>query len=112
MPRSASSSSYAQQSVVVEGGYIYNNVDWYLQDNWKVSNKLTLDYGMRFVYMQPTYDTRVQASTFFLDRWQASAGAAALYLTGCAGASACSGTNRQAMDPRTGQLLGADVGAC
>ena len=38
-------SSYAQQSVVVEGGYIYNNLDWYLQDNWKVNDKLTLDYG-------------------------------------------------------------------
>jgi hypothetical protein len=98
-------SSYAQQSVVVEGGYIYNNVDWYLQDNWKVNNKLTLDYGMRFVYMQPTYDTRVQASTFFLDRWQGSQ-APLLYMTGCVGASPCSGTNRQALNPRTGQLLG------
>ena len=56
-------SLYAQQSVVVEGGYIYNNLDWYLQDNWKVNDKLTLDYGLRFVYMQPTYDTRIQAST-------------------------------------------------
>ena len=25
---------------------------------------------LRFVYMQPTYDTRIQASTFFLDQWQ------------------------------------------
>ena len=73
-----------------------------------MSNKLTLDYGLRFVYMQPTYDTRIQASTFFLDQWQASQ-APLLYVTGCAGASPCSGTNRQAMDPRTGQLLGPDV---
>jgi hypothetical protein len=98
-------SSYAQQSVVVEGAYIYNNVDWYLQDNWKVNNRLTLDYGMRFLYMQPTYDTRIQASTFFLDRWS-GADAPFLYVPGCAGASPCSGANRQAMDPRTGQLLG------
>jgi hypothetical protein len=98
-------SSYAQQSVVVEGAYIYNNADWYLQDNWKVSNKLTLDYGLRFLYMQPTYDTRIQASTFFLERWQGSA-APFLYVPGCAAARPCSGANRQAMDPRTGQLLG------
>ena len=102
-------SSYAQQSVVVEGGYIYNNLDWYLQDNWKVNDKLTLDYGMRFVYMQPTYDTRIQASTFFLDQWQ-GAQAPLLYTTGCAGASPCSGTTRQAMDPRSGQLLGPTSG--
>jgi hypothetical protein len=99
-------SSYAQQSIVVEGAYIYNNVDWYAQDNWKVSNKLTLDYGVRFLYMQPTYDTRIQASTFFLDRWQGSE-APLLYLPGCVGAAPCSGANRQAVDPRTGQLLGA-----
>ncbi len=103
-------SSYAQQSVVVEGAYIYNNIDWYAQDNWKVSNKLTLDYGLRFVYMQPTYDTRVQASTFFIDRWQSSA-APLLYLPGCVGAPPCSGANRQAMDPRTNQLLGAGSAA-
>ena len=100
---------YAQQSVVVEGAYVYNNIDWYAQDNWKVRNNLTLDYGLRFVYMQPTYDTRIQASTFFLDRWQSSQ-APQLYVTGCAGASPCSGTNRQAMDPRTGQLLGPTSG--
>ena len=102
-------SSYAQQSVVVEGGYIYNNLDWYLQDNWKVNDKLTLDYGMRFVYMQPTYDTRIQASTFFLDQWQGTQ-APLLYTTGCAGASPCSGTSRQAMDPRNQQLLGPTSG--
>ena len=103
-------SSYAQQSVVVEGAYVYNNIDWYAQDNWKVSNNLTLDYGLRFVHMQPTYDTRIQASTFFPDSWQAST-APLLYLPGCAGAAPCSGTSRQAMDPRTGQLLGAGSAA-
>ena len=57
-----------------------------LQDNWKVSNKLTLDYGMRFVYMQPTYDTRIQASTFFHRSMAGGAGAAALcdWVRGCA----------------------------
>jgi hypothetical protein len=102
-------SSYAQQSVVVEGAYIYNNVDWYIQDNWKVQDKLTLDYGLRFVYMQPTYDTREQASTFFLDRWQ-GAEAPLLYVPSCVSARPCTGTNRQAMDPRTGQLLGPTSG--
>ena len=38
--------------------------------------------------MQPTYDTRIQASTFFLDQWQGSQ-APLLYTTGCAGASPC-----------------------
>jgi hypothetical protein len=98
-------SSYAQQSRFVEGGYIYNNIEWYIQDNWRVNSKFTLDYGVRFVHLQPTYDTRLQSSNFFPDQWTL-AQAPLLYVAGCAGASPCSGTNRQARDPRTGQLLG------
>ena len=37
MPRSACSRRYQQQSKFVEGSYIYNKVDWYVQDNWKVN---------------------------------------------------------------------------
>ena len=35
---------------------LYNQLEFYIQDNWKVSNRLTLDYGMRFVHQQPQYD--------------------------------------------------------
>jgi hypothetical protein len=98
-------SSYAQQSQVVEGAFVYNNFDWYIQDNWKVTPVFTLDYGMRFVHMQPTYDTRLQSSTFFLDRWQA-AQAPALYLPACVGASPCASADVRARNPVTGELLG------
>ena len=40
-------SSYNQVSRYIEGQYIYNNTEGYVQDNWKVNNKLTLDYGVR-----------------------------------------------------------------
>ena len=98
-------SSYSQQSVYVEGSYIYNNFDWYVQDNWKTTNRLTLDYGVRFLHMQPQYDTKLQSSTFFLDRWKTAA-APSLYLPGCVGASPCTTANRQALNPVTGQLVG------
>ena len=97
--------SYQQQSKFVEGSFIYNQIDWYVQDNWKVNSKLTLDYGLRFVNQQPQYDQYLQSSNFFPERWSAGA-APALYVPGCAGASPCSGTNRQARNPVTGQLLG------
>jgi hypothetical protein len=99
-------SSYSQGSKGVEGKYIYYNVEGYVQDNWKVNRKLTLDYGVRFVHQTPQYDSRGQASNFFQDRWD-SAAAPTLYVPGCAkGVYPCKGTDRQAMNPLTGEFLG------
>ena len=30
--------------------------EWYVQDNWRVTRRLTLDYGMRFYHMPATVD--------------------------------------------------------
>ena len=101
---------YTQQSKFVEGSMLYNQTEFYIQDNWKVTNRLTLDYGMRFVHQQPQYDQFGQESNFFPDKWKAS-DAPVLYIAGCSnGAATCSGNTRNAMDPRTGKILTA-VGA-
>ena len=61
---------------------------------------------MRLVHQTPQYDARGQASNFFVDKWNRSA-APVLYVAGCAnGVYPCTGTNRQAMNPLTGQFLG------
>jgi hypothetical protein len=38
--------NYQQQSKFVEGSFLYDQVDWYVQDNWKVNSKLTLDFRL------------------------------------------------------------------
>ncbi len=101
---------YTQQSKFVEGSMLYNQTEFYVQDNWKVTSRLTLDYGMRFVNQQPQYDQFGQESNFFPGKWKAS-DAQVLYIAGCSnGAIVCTGNFRNAMDPRTGTILTA-VGA-
>ena len=96
---------YLQQERFVEGSMIYNNTEFYAQDNWKVTNRLTLDYGMRFTRQQPQHDQFQQMSNFFPELWSVGA-APVLYVPGCRdGAAPCSGNALNAMDPRTGQLL-------
>jgi hypothetical protein len=102
-------SSYNQFSKYVEGQFVYDNVEAFAQDNWKVSNRLTFDYGLRFVHQQPQYDKLGQASNFLPEKWVGSS-APLLYLAGCA-AQPCTGANRQALDPRTNALLGPNTAA-
>jgi len=91
--------SYQQASGYFIGNYVYNNVEWYLQDNWKASRKLTLDYGVRFYYMQPQHDTLNQTANFIPEQYDASK-APRLYFPG----KDAAGT-RVAVDRATGQIL-------
>ena len=97
--------NYTQMSKFVEGSMIYNQHEAFIQDNWKVTNRLTLDYGMRFVHQVPQSDQYQQMSNFFWDKFDVSQ-AQTLYVAGCSdGSLVCSGNNRNAMDPRTGEIL-------
>lgn len=48
-------STYAYQNA--RGG----EVDWFIQDTWKVTRRLTFDYGVRLYWMEPTFvsDNRI-----------------------------------------------------
>jgi carboxypeptidase family protein len=99
-------SSYSQLSRWGEGAYTAVNMEGYIQDNWKLQHHLTLDYGVRLVHQVPQYDAYLKSSNFLPEQWKASQ-APVLYIAGCAnGVSPCSGTNRQALNPLTGQFLG------
>jgi hypothetical protein len=51
---------------------VYKNIEGYLQDNWRTTNRLTLDYGVRFYYLTPQWDTTKQASNFLMDQYSKS----------------------------------------
>src|SRR6185436_1211790 len=104
-------SSYSQLSRWGEGAYTAINNEAYIQDNWKVKDNLTLDYGVRVVHQVPQYDGYGKSSNFLPERWSASQ-APVLFVAGCAnGVYPCTGTNRQAMNPLSGQFLGPNSAA-
>ena len=57
-------SSYDQNASRPRGFFRYTNLEWFLQDNFKVNHRLTLDYGVRFAWVQPQYD-RFERAQFF-----------------------------------------------
>ncbi len=56
--------TYEQADAILNGRYRYTNVEWYIQDNWKVRPGLTLDFGLRLYYIQPQYDAYLQTGSF------------------------------------------------
>ena len=79
---------------------IYNNIEGYIQDTWKVNRRLTLDYGMRMAWYQPPYVMEEYPGSMFNPPTYNSSKAPRLYqpVRNAAGA-------RIAIDPVTGQTL-------
>ena len=93
-----------QASSYINGMYRYWNIEGFVQDTWKLTPRVTLDYGMRLSWYQPQFDASLQASTFVLSKWDASK-APRLYQP------ALINGVRSAFDPVTGQTLPAfDIG--
>ena len=64
--------SYTETSMRRPGQYRLSNVEWYAQDNWKVSRRLTLDYGLRFAWIQPIFEAENFVSGFVPGRFDAA----------------------------------------
>ncbi|HKQ85926.1 MAG TPA: TonB-dependent receptor [Candidatus Acidoferrales bacterium] len=63
--------SYDQESDHPLGYDRWHAEEWFVQDTWKVTRRLTLDYGIRFAHDTPTYDT-VTIADFRPDVYAAS----------------------------------------
>jgi hypothetical protein len=56
--------TYSQLDQQRTGKYRFTNVEWYVEDTWKASRKLTITGGIRFSIMQPIYDAKGQLGQF------------------------------------------------
>ncbi|HEU4390102.1 MAG TPA: hypothetical protein VFV34_20030, partial [Blastocatellia bacterium] len=94
--------SYTEADKKLNGHARYKNVEWFLQDNWKATRRLTLDYGLRFYWIQPTLSAGDNLAFFDPKLYDASR-QPALMTPACLTANPCSGRNRVARNPVTGQ---------
>jgi hypothetical protein len=56
--------SYTEADGGREGWFRFTQIEWYVTDNWRVNNRLSLDAGVRFNYMPQQYSP-LQNTVFF-----------------------------------------------
>jgi len=64
--------TYTQQTSRSVFSTHYHNVEFYGQDNWRATRRLTLDLGVRFYYQQPQYDQHGTFSEFVPSAYSAA----------------------------------------
>jgi hypothetical protein len=82
--------SYSQYTAATTSYVLFYNMEFYIQDHWRVNRRLTLDFGGRFYHETPPVD---HDGTFvnFLPANYNRAGASRLYYPACAnGVTICS----------------------
>jgi hypothetical protein len=95
-------STYTELTARVDKAVRHWQNDFYVQDNWRATNRLTFDYGMRFQHSGSDFEVNNNHSGFFIDQWNPSQAARVYRLvctSGAPGNQACATANQRAIDP-------------
>lgn len=85
----------------------FNQPEFFVQDNWRLRRNVTLDLGVRFSHIGVVYDRNRDIGWFDPAAWN-PANAMELWQPTCAnGVFPCTGANRVAINPATGETRGA-----
>ena len=99
--------SYSQWTGTTSFDVKYWNAEWYAQDNWRITPRLTLDVGLRFYHQTPQVDYNDTFVNFLPSAYTAS-GMPRLYVPACSnGAATCTSASNglAAKDPLTGAYV-------
>lgn len=97
--------SYQEASVPGWQHAVSTDLEWYVQDNWRVTPRLSLNYGLRFYYIPPFYEAHNQISAFTPSQYSATEAVELIK-------PEIVGGKRVGVDPATGtQYPAADIGA-
>ncbi len=61
------------------GFYVLNEVEWFIQDNWRISRRVTLDAGARFYHMPPAQNLNNNSAEFIQSTFNPAASERLLY---------------------------------
>ena len=89
--------TYGEATGRPQGNWKFINLEWFVNDTWRVSRRLSLDYGVRFYHDPPQFDARSQLSEFSPSAFNPANAMVLLRPV------KVNGTN-YAQDPTTGQL--------
>ncbi len=64
--------SYTESNKRLDGDWWFSNIEWYLQDNWRIGQRLTLDLGVRLYHLSTVSDNNHVMVTFDPRLWSAS----------------------------------------
>jgi hypothetical protein len=95
--------SYTEDSSSPVGRYRFWNFEWYAQDNWRVTRRLTLDIGLRLYHIPPTEDLHQNVSAMVPGQY-VPANAPVLY-RGARNAA----NQRVGQNPLTGELVSVNL---
>jgi hypothetical protein len=94
--------SYTELTSRVDRDVRHWQNDFYFQDNWRISPRLTLDLGLRMQHSGSDFEVNEMNSGFFADKWNRSQ-APRVYRLACInnvpGNQACAGGSQRAIDP-------------
>jgi len=61
--------SYSEPLAQPQSNYLFNNTEWFFQDDWRARSRLSISWGVRFHHDPPLYDSHQLISSFSPAAW-------------------------------------------